>query len=113
MPARGSALAGGEGGLLRKGTKTRTADQISGELDFVGGTLNADAVGVELIIAAVDSKGGHVVIHGWKTSLPLTALEAVPEPLLERPHQVGGERLAPPGIGRPRHGQNFRLARTP
>jgi phosphoribosylformimino-5-aminoimidazole carboxamide ribotide isomerase len=37
----------------------------------------ADAVGVERVIAAVDSKGGHVVIHGWKTALPLTALEAV------------------------------------
>ncbi len=30
-------------GLLRKGTKTRTADQIANELDFVGGTLGAFA----------------------------------------------------------------------
>jgi predicted Zn-dependent peptidase len=30
-------------GLLRKGTKTRTADQISNELDFIGGTLGAGA----------------------------------------------------------------------
>ena len=30
-------------GLLRKGTKTRTADQLSGELDFIGGTLGAGA----------------------------------------------------------------------
>src|SRR5260221_9383014 len=37
----------------------------------------ADAVGVERVIAAVDSRGGHVVIHGWKTSLPLTPVEAV------------------------------------
>ena len=29
------------------------------------------------MIAAVDSKGGHVVIHGWKTPLPLTAVDAV------------------------------------
>jgi phosphoribosylformimino-5-aminoimidazole carboxamide ribotide isomerase len=29
------------------------------------------------VIAAVDSKGGHVVIHGWKTALPITAVEAV------------------------------------
>jgi len=36
-----------------------------------------DAGGRERIIAAVDSRGGHVVIHGWKTSLPLTAVEAV------------------------------------
>ncbi|MBI4485831.1 MAG: 1-(5-phosphoribosyl)-5-[(5-phosphoribosylamino)methylideneamino] imidazole-4-carboxamide isomerase [Acidobacteria bacterium] len=37
----------------------------------------ADAVGAERVIAAVDSRGGRVVIHGWKTSLPLTAVEAV------------------------------------
>jgi phosphoribosylformimino-5-aminoimidazole carboxamide ribotide isomerase len=37
----------------------------------------ADAVGRERIIAAVDSRGGHVVIHGWKTPLPLTPQEAV------------------------------------
>jgi phosphoribosylformimino-5-aminoimidazole carboxamide ribotide isomerase len=36
-----------------------------------------DGVGRERIIAAVDSRGGHIVIHGWKTSLPLTAVEAV------------------------------------
>ena len=37
----------------------------------------ADAVGRDRVIAAVDSKGGHVVIHGWKTALPLTAVAAV------------------------------------
>jgi len=37
----------------------------------------ADAVGVERVIAAVDSRGGRVVIHGWKTPLPLTAVDAV------------------------------------
>jgi phosphoribosylformimino-5-aminoimidazole carboxamide ribonucleotide (ProFAR) isomerase len=37
----------------------------------------ADAVGVERLIAAVDSRGGKVVVHGWKTPLPLTAIEAV------------------------------------
>jgi phosphoribosylformimino-5-aminoimidazole carboxamide ribotide isomerase len=37
----------------------------------------ADAVGVERVIAAVDSRGGRVVIHGWKTPLDLTAVEAV------------------------------------
>src|SRR3989442_563669 len=37
----------------------------------------ADAVGVEQVIAAVDSRGGQVVIHGWKTPLPITAVEAV------------------------------------
>ena len=37
----------------------------------------ADAVGPDRVIAAVDSRGGQVVIHGWKTALPLTAVEAV------------------------------------
>jgi phosphoribosylformimino-5-aminoimidazole carboxamide ribotide isomerase len=37
----------------------------------------ADEVGADRVIAAVDSKGGQVVIHGWKTQLPLTAVEAV------------------------------------
>jgi phosphoribosylformimino-5-aminoimidazole carboxamide ribotide isomerase len=37
----------------------------------------AEAVGADRVIAAVDSRGGHVVIHGWKTALPVTAVEAV------------------------------------
>jgi phosphoribosylformimino-5-aminoimidazole carboxamide ribotide isomerase len=36
-----------------------------------------EAVGRERLIGAVDSKGGQVVIHGWKTPLPLTAIAAV------------------------------------
>ena len=34
-------------------------------------------VGAAKVIGAVDSKGGRVVIHGWKTTLPITAVEAV------------------------------------
>lgn len=45
------------------------------DLDFAQ-TLAA-AVGRERVIAAVDSRHGRVVIHGWKTELPLTAAEAV------------------------------------
>ena len=45
------------------------------DLDFARAL--ADAVGPERVIAAVDSRGGQVVIHGWKTALPLTAVEAV------------------------------------
>jgi phosphoribosylformimino-5-aminoimidazole carboxamide ribotide isomerase len=37
----------------------------------------AEAVGRDRVIAAVDSRGGRVVIHGWKTVLPITAVEAV------------------------------------
>ena len=51
---------------------------------FNGGTVNvefarelAETVGRDRVIAAVDSRGGQVVIHGWKTPLPITAVEAV------------------------------------
>jgi phosphoribosylformimino-5-aminoimidazole carboxamide ribotide isomerase len=37
----------------------------------------ADAIGPGQLIAAVDSKGGQVVVNGWKTALPVTAVEAV------------------------------------
>ena len=57
---------------------------IAGSSLFKGGKPDlsfakalADAVGTDRVIAAVDSRAGHVVIHGWKTSLPLTAVEAV------------------------------------
>jgi phosphoribosylformimino-5-aminoimidazole carboxamide ribotide isomerase len=48
-----------------------------GKPDLVFAKALADAVGVDRVIAAVDSRGGHVVIHGWKTPLPLTPAEAV------------------------------------
>jgi phosphoribosylformimino-5-aminoimidazole carboxamide ribotide isomerase len=48
-----------------------------GEPDLAFARSLADAVGAERVIAAVDSRGGQVVIHGWKTSLRLTAVEAV------------------------------------
>jgi phosphoribosylformimino-5-aminoimidazole carboxamide ribotide isomerase len=37
----------------------------------------ADAVGVDRIVAAVDSRGGQVVIHGWKTPVPVTPADAI------------------------------------
>jgi phosphoribosylformimino-5-aminoimidazole carboxamide ribotide isomerase len=37
----------------------------------------AEAVDPDRVIAAVDSRGGRVVIHGWKTVLPISAEEAV------------------------------------
>ena len=37
----------------------------------------ADAVGMQRIVAAVDSRNGRVVIHGWKTALPITPVQAV------------------------------------
>jgi phosphoribosylformimino-5-aminoimidazole carboxamide ribotide isomerase len=49
----------------------------AGKPDLKFARALAEAVGRERLIAAVDSKGGHVVIHGWKTALPLTAVDAV------------------------------------
>ncbi len=42
-PAGKEGLAEITGGLLRKGTKTRSSDKISAELDFIGGQLSAGA----------------------------------------------------------------------
>ena len=48
-----------------------------GAVDLAFAESLAHAVGPERVIAAVDSRGGHVVIHGWKTALPITAVDAV------------------------------------
>jgi phosphoribosylformimino-5-aminoimidazole carboxamide ribotide isomerase len=37
----------------------------------------ADAIGPERIAGAVDSRGGRVVIHGWKTPIDITPLDAI------------------------------------
>jgi phosphoribosylformimino-5-aminoimidazole carboxamide ribotide isomerase len=49
----------------------------NGAVDVVFARALAEAVGVERVIAAVDSRSGHVAIHGWRTVLPLTAVDAV------------------------------------
>jgi phosphoribosylformimino-5-aminoimidazole carboxamide ribotide isomerase len=49
----------------------------AGQPDLAFAKALADAVGIDRVIAAVDSRGGQVVIHGWKTTLPLTAVQAV------------------------------------
>lgn len=66
--------------VLRAGAR----QVIAGSALFAGGTVNvpfaealAAAVGADRVIAAVDSRGGHVVIDGWKTPLPLTPVAAV------------------------------------
>ena len=48
-----------------------------GHPDLAFARTLAEAVGADRLIAAVDSRGGNVVIHGWKTPLPLTPVEAV------------------------------------
>jgi phosphoribosylformimino-5-aminoimidazole carboxamide ribotide isomerase len=48
-----------------------------GQVDIGFARSLAEAVGPERVIAAVDSRGGRVVIHGWKTALAFSAEEAV------------------------------------
>ena len=48
-----------------------------GAVDVEFARTLAEAIGVERVIAAVDSRGGQVAIHGWRTMLPITAVEAV------------------------------------
>jgi len=48
-----------------------------GKPDLAFARTLSDAVGRGRVIAAVDSRNGQVVIHGWKTTLPLTAPDAV------------------------------------
>lgn len=67
--------------ILEAGAKAVIAGsslfQKNGEPDLAFAKALSDAVGVDRVIAAVDSRGGQVVIHGWKTVLPLTAVDAV------------------------------------
>jgi phosphoribosylformimino-5-aminoimidazole carboxamide ribotide isomerase len=84
------ALACRVGGGVRTAARARelldagAKQVIAGSALFKDGRPNlefarslADAVGAEQVIAAVDSRGGQVVIHGWKTPLPITPVEAV------------------------------------
>ncbi len=69
------------GSALFRGPGQFTAAEAAADPGVVINRDFADAlartVGVEHVIAAVDSKAGRVVIHGWKTSLPLTPVDAV------------------------------------
>jgi phosphoribosylformimino-5-aminoimidazole carboxamide ribotide isomerase len=49
----------------------------NGVADVASAQRFADAVGIDRIVGAVDSKGGRVVTHGWKTSTGTTAADAV------------------------------------
>lgn len=67
-----AVLAGGAHAVIASSALFR-----DGAVDVVFARMLAEAVGIERVIAAVDSRGGHVAIHGWKTVLPITAVEAV------------------------------------
>src|SRR4051812_10692305 len=48
-----------------------------GSVDLEFASALATAIGAERVIAAVDSRRGHVAIHGWRTVLPISAVDAV------------------------------------
>lgn len=48
-----------------------------GAVDLEFARALAEAIGSERVIAAVDSRSGRVAIHGWRTVLPITAVDAV------------------------------------
>jgi phosphoribosylformimino-5-aminoimidazole carboxamide ribotide isomerase len=49
----------------------------AGAIDTVFAETLAASIGADRLIAAVDSKAGLVVIDAWRTSLPLTAVDAM------------------------------------
>jgi phosphoribosylformimino-5-aminoimidazole carboxamide ribotide isomerase len=49
----------------------------NGEPDIEFARRLSETVGLEQLIGAVDSRGGQVVIHGWRTPLSLSAVDAV------------------------------------
>jgi phosphoribosylformimino-5-aminoimidazole carboxamide ribotide isomerase len=48
-----------------------------GKVDVAFAATLSAALGADRIVAAVDSRGGKVVVHGWRTRLPLAATDAI------------------------------------
>ncbi|MSO29953.1 MAG: 1-(5-phosphoribosyl)-5-[(5-phosphoribosylamino)methylideneamino] imidazole-4-carboxamide isomerase [Acidobacteria bacterium] len=65
------------GGIGAKKVIVGSALFTDGHVDIDHAKRFADAVGVDRIIGAVDSKAGRVVTHGWKSSTVTTAADAV------------------------------------
>ncbi len=66
--------------ILAAGAKAVIAGSAlfkNGRPDLEFAKALSDAIGADRLIAAVDSKGGRVVVNGWKTALEVTAVEAV------------------------------------
>jgi phosphoribosylformimino-5-aminoimidazole carboxamide ribotide isomerase len=48
-----------------------------GRVDLAFATKVSEAVGRDRVIVAVDTRGGRLVIHGWRTTLAITPVEAM------------------------------------
>ena len=67
----------GSGGNARASARSATADAADGGRNEAWSAVPCDAIDGANLTAAVDSRGGRVVIHGWKTTIDLTPLEAI------------------------------------
>jgi phosphoribosylformimino-5-aminoimidazole carboxamide ribotide isomerase len=66
--------------ILQAGAKQVIASSAlfkDGKPNLAFAAALAEGVGADQVIAAVDSRGGQVVIHGWKTPLPISPVDAV------------------------------------
>ena len=68
--------------LLRHGAERVIVGSVlftDSGVDFARAEAFSTALGPDAVIGAVDSRGGQVVIHGWRTPLPVTPVQAVRE----------------------------------
>jgi phosphoribosylformimino-5-aminoimidazole carboxamide ribonucleotide (ProFAR) isomerase len=66
--------------VLRAGAQQIIAGSAlfkDGQPDLEFARALAEGVGPERVVCAVDSRGGRVVVHGWKTALPIAPVDAV------------------------------------
>ena len=80
MSAEASARSSEPTAILERGARK----VILGSSLFAGDAVNvdfarslSDQLGPERLIAAVDGKGGKVVVNGWRTALDVTPAEAI------------------------------------
>lgn len=72
-PDRAAALLDAGARRVIVGSSLFTADGV----DVAAAARFAAAVPFDRLVAAVDSRGGRVVIHGWKTPVRVSAVDAV------------------------------------
>jgi zinc protease len=129
-PAGQEGTAAVAAGLLRKGTKSRTAQQFSAELDFIGGSFEADAnadfTGVFAECLAKDTEKGLELFRDALTD-PTFPKEEVDKLLAQALDGVKGAKDDPNqvlgtyfnaylyganGYGRPEEGDEISLAKV-
>ena len=71
-PDRARALIEAGARRVIAGSSLYTDDGV----DVVRAASFAEAIGVDRLVAAVDSRGGRVVVSGWRRTLALTAADA-------------------------------------